>query len=287
MIPFSPAFIGQKETYAVLHNLLGPVDFLWADMDIPLMYGWFHILCLCIVSALCVFIIVKRKSISQKTVQISLLAFWIIVALFEVVKQINFSYSPTSGDWTYQWYAFPFQFCSSILYVLPLAVFVKNEKFKKFMYAFLATYNLFAGIAVMLYPSTVFIDDVCINIQTMVHHGLMVVVGVLLYATKTVDFNFKTLGKAATVFSVLVCVAFILNNTFDEKSGFNMFFIDVEGCDLPILNIISQNAPYPVFIMCYILGFTACAGIILILAKLVSTLILKCEEKFKKNKKTC
>ena len=287
MPPFAPTFISGFDAYSKLQILMGPADFLWATMTRPILYGWYHILCLALVAIACIFIVVKRNTLTERAVWRTLLAFWLVVVVFEIVKQINFSYSPTSGDWTYQWYAFPFQFCSSIIYVLPLAVFIKNETFRSFMYSFLATYNLFAGIAVMLYPSTVFIDVTYINIQTMVHHGLMVIVGVLMYATGMVKFNFKTIAKAVAVFAGLLAVAFALNKVFDDKSGFNMFFIDIEGCELPVLNIISQNAPYPVFLLCYIIGFTICAAIILGLAKLVSLAIEKIEKKTAKKAETC
>jgi len=236
-----------------------------------MMYGWFHVMCIVMVVVLSLLIIIRRKRISEAMVGRSLFVFWFLVAIFEFIKQINFSYSPTSDMWSYQWYAFPFQFCSSILYVLPVALIVKNERVKDFIYSFLASFNLFAGVAVMIYPSTVFIEDVCINIQTMVHHGLMVVTAVLLFATRKVIPSPKTALKGLAVFSVLVGVAFSLNLIFKSKPDFNMFYIDVEGCHLPVLNMIFDSVPYPVFLLCYFFGFTVCALVVVMIAKLISS----------------
>ena len=263
----------------VIPKLKTPIDFLWATMTKPLMYGWFHVMCLAAVVVLSVLIILRRSKITDKMVHRALGVFWVLVLIFEIIKQINFSYSPSSDDWTYQWYIFPFQFCSSILYVLPLALIIKNEKFKDFLYSFLTSFNLFAGIAVMLYPSTVFIADVCINIQTMVHHGLMVVTAVLLIATRKVSLSYKTVLKGLTVFSSLVGIAFALNLIFKNKDGFNMFYIDVEGCHLPILNLVFDNVPYPAFLVFYCLGFTICALAIVLVAKAVTLGVVKASKK--------
>ena len=250
-----------------LDNALGnPLHFLWIKMEKPTVYGAFHICCLIILVFLCLVAVWKRKSFDEKKLDRVLLTFWIIAVSFEVIKQINFSYSPSSDEWSYQWYAFPFQFCSSMMYVLPFAVFVKNKRVREYVYSFLMTYNLFAGIGVMLYPSTVYIEDACINVQTMVHHGLMVLIGVLLYAVKAVKLDYKTVLRGTAVFSILVGTALVLNKIFESKDGFNMFFIDVEGCEIPVLSLFSGKVPTPVFLLIYIVGFTVCAAIIAILA---------------------
>jgi hypothetical protein len=268
--------ISSMPSYMPAGNLPGipkfktPIEFLWATMTEPLMYGWFHIMCLVAVFVLCSIIIARRNKIGDKTVTRALAVFWFIVFIFEIIKQINFSYSPSSGEWAYQWYIFPFQFCSSILYVLPVALLTKSEKIRSLTYSFMASFNLFAGTAVMLYPSTVFIEDVSINLQTMIHHGLMVVSAVLIIATKKASLSPKTVLRGLAVFSVLVSVAFALNIIFASKDGFNMFYIDVEGCHLPILNLIFDKVPYPAFLLCYFLGFTVCALAIVAIAWLIS-----------------
>ena len=166
----------------------------------------------------------------------------------------------------YQWYAFPFQFCSVPMYVYLLIPFTKG-KIREALLAFSASYSLFAGTAVMLYPGDVFIDILGVSIQTMIHHGLMAVIGVYLLISKIVNVSIKTLLKATIVFSIVVIIALCLNYTFvkfiPEGETFNMFFISPYfDCTLPVLSIIYPKVPYIGFLIIYILGFSIVAVIV-------------------------
>ena len=252
-------------------------------MKIPYFFSWFHVLCLSMLIALAALIIARRRYITEKLTDRILLGFWITVTAFEIIKQICFSYSPLTDTWAYQWYTFPFQFCSSILYVLPVALFFKSKKLKDFIYCFMATYNLFAGIAVMLYPGDVFTSNPVINVQTMVHHGLMILSAVLIVATRRIELNPKTVLKGFPVFTVLISIAMIFNKVFASKPGLNLFYIDVEGCHLPILNLVSGNVPYVVFLIIYFIGFTLCAFVVMYLLKLPFVIAKNIEKRSQKH----
>ena len=106
----------------------------------------------------------------------------LLITVLEIYKQINFSFHVDGIQilFDYQWYAFPFQFCSTPMYIGLLAAVVRSKSLHMRLCSYLATYALFAGICVMAYPSTVFIDTVGINIQTMIWHGSMITVGIVL-----------------------------------------------------------------------------------------------------------
>lgn len=253
----------------------------WLHVDVtpPVEYGWFHLICLFILAAACAAVIVWRKKITDRVFFIIALSLWILLVVGEVYKQLDFSYDESTGKWEYLWYAFPFQFCSTILYVLPLAIFIGHEGARAFFYAFLATFSLFAGLIVMLFPGDVFCPWALINVQTMVHHGGMVFFGVLLYATEKIPFRFSTLLRATAVFAVLFAIAMLLNLLFRDKGGFNMFYIDVEGCHLPVLSELFVRLPYPVFLALYAFGFCLVAGLVLLIAWWVTSLSKKLRRK--------
>lgn len=92
-----------------------------------------------------------------------------------------------------------------------LYVMFDGSKFQKVLYSYLATFSLFAGIAVMAFPSSVFVETIGINIQTMICHAGMVVVGVVLLASRVVDLNFKTILRALPVFAL--CLSLRLSQT--------------------------------------------------------------------------
>ena len=191
--------------------------------------------------------------------------------MLEIYKQLIFSYNPATDVWSFQWYAFPFQFCATPMYLLPIVAVVKNEKVRDAIYSFLATYALFAGTAVMFYPSDVFISEIGINIQTMVHHGGMVALGVLMYTTGKAKFSHKTILKGLPVFTIFVTLALIMNVAFkyygDPNQTFNMFFISpYYPCTLPVLSMFFGVVPYPVFLLIYLFGFTLAGYVMLLIA---------------------
>ena len=253
-------------------------------MPRPTLYGGYHLLCLGIVVLLCVLVCLTAKGISDKHFNLVIGITAGVLLLLEIYKQFNYSYSPSSDAWDYQWYAFPFQFCSTPMYVMLVAAFMKNGKVKTSLCSFLATYGFFAGASVMFYPSDVFIKTIGINIQTMVHHGMMVVIGVFMYVSGRAECSKKTIFRAIPTFAVLIALALTMNVLFVKldfsDETFNMFYISPYfDCTLPILDRIYASTPYPVFILVYLLGFTTAGGIMPYLVLGAKKLLTKNREK--------
>ena len=254
-----------------LYSLL---DFLQAEMEAPVSYGLWHICFLVLTAAVSVLLVWRLRDASDKTLRRLLLGVWILMAVSEIYKQVVYSVTLSEGtmDWSYQWYAFPFQFCSTPLYVLPFAVFLKDGRARDAVMTFLATFSLFGGLAVMLYPGDVFIGMIGINVQTMLHHGAQVAVGVLVAACYRKRWSWKRLGGGVAVFALLVAAAMLLNlgvHALLVANGlgdhiFNMFFISpYHECTLPVLSAVDDLVPYPVFLAIYLTGFSLIAAVIL------------------------
>lgn len=246
--------------------------FLQGRMTTPKLFGWFHILCIVLMIALCVVIYIFRKKISPKAVNIIVLCTGIAIILLEVYKQLIFSFNYNGGNgnsyWDFQWYAFPYQFCSTPMYIMVLAGILRKGKIHDALYCYLATFALFAGLVVMCYPGDVFMSYIGINIQTMVCHGGMFVVGFLILATRSIEFNLRSILKATIVFVIMLVIALLMNiiwhycSTSDET--FNMFYISPYfHCTLPLLSIIYDKTPYVVFLLVYVVGFMLAASIMM------------------------
>ena len=256
------------------------LSFLDTSMKTPLPYGGFHILFF-ILSILAVIPLIYWKRNSPENIRRTVLITAIIVTVLEIYKQINYSFSYTNGiTFDYQWYAFPFQFCSTPMYVGLLAGLTKKGKLHESLCAYLVTYAFFAGLSVMIYPADVFIDTVGINIQTMICHGSMLTIGIYLLRTGYVPLAHKTILKALPVFAVNVTLAVIMNEIayysgLLETETFNMFFVSRHCApSLPVYSIVQTYVPYPFCLILYIAGFTAAGYLILLsgmgIAKLVS-----------------
>jgi hypothetical protein len=254
------------------------IEFLNYEMsDKPVMYGWFHLLFLTLLVLVSMFIILRYHNSDNRKSRRLLLILSSIMIVFEIYKQLVYSYQ--NGVWDYQWYAFPFQFSSVPMYIAFVAAIIKEGKVQNALYAFLGTFGLFGGLAVMLYPTDVFINMLGISIQTMVHHGLQVIIGLHLLTSGKVRLSKKSIIPAALVFFGMVLIAFMMNiATHNLGETFNMFFVDwQEGCHIVILTTIQAQYGYFVFIIAYLFGFVLAAFLVLLISIGIKRLVSKKE----------
>ena len=257
------------------------VYFLSAEMERPPLFGVWHFVSLAIALALAAFMVWKFKDCNDKTLRIILAVFWGVMVCFEIYKQLVFSMSSdgVTATWNYQWYAFPFQFCSTPLFLLPFIIFAKEGRFRNAIVAYMITFSFFAGVLVMVYPGDVFIELIGINIQTMVHHGLQLVMGAFLVAHNRHHLNKRYFAWSMIVFSVISAIALIFNvvayHTIPEENV-NMFYLSpYVKCTLPVLSVVYENVPYPVYLLAYVLGFALISLVFYAAEKGITTLCSK------------
>ena len=262
------------------------LNFFDLQMEKPEPYGWFHLSFFAFFIALTVLFAVLHRG-KQKHVRFMLLFVSILVILLEVYKQINYSFTVSDGviEFDYQWYAFPFQFCSTPMYVGLLAGILGKGKLHDCLCAYLATYAIFAGAAVMFYPTTIFIGTIGINIQSLICHDSMIFLGVYLYATGHVKLRHKTILRALPIFIVMVLIAATGNEIAHlsgllETEDLNLFFIS-PYCEphLPVYSSVQALVPFPFCLIIYILGFTGAAYVILLMAMLIGWLVTRKKKK--------
>lgn len=261
------------------------ISFLEAGTVVPTPYGIFHLVSVAI-TALITFLLIKYfKDCDDKTLRKLVLSFWIAFIILEIYKQTHMSFHFNDGDpyWDYQWYAFPFQFCSSPHFILPFVIFMKDGKVRDACISFMSFYCFVAGVSVFLVPTDVFTEVIGNNIQTMYHHGMQIVFGIYFMVHFRKKLSFKYLTSGLTVLASLIAVALVLDvaiykyfmaNGIDET--FNMFFISPYfPCTLPVLSSIYAAVPYPVFLLLYISAFLIGGGIVYLAAMGTRALVTK------------
>lgn len=257
--------------------LVSIYNFVNTQMTTPTNYSPFHLACIGIMLLTAVFLITVFKKAGDRTVRGLAGFFWVTIVILEIIKQLLFGFDVEDGRlvWDYAWYAFPFQFCSSPLYILPIVAFSKNEKLRDAAIVFLATFSVFAGTCVYVFPNDVFTSQVFICIQTMVHHGVQVFFGAYLAFRYRDKLTFKNLARATGVFTVLAAIAMAINlgayylfPLIGISDTLNMFYISpFENCTLPVLSMVDEALPYIPFLCVYIFGFMICAGLIMLIMK--------------------
>lgn len=245
---------------------------IYTTVETPAVFGSFHIISLALVILTTVVAVLALKNAPEKSFRRFVSIVWCILVLGEIYREICFSLSLNDGvfTWDYAWYQFPFQLCASPLYAFPVVALIKDGKVRDGFLCFLSLWCFFGGAAVMIYPGDVLCQFLGINIQSLIHHGAQVVVGVLVAVRNYKKMDAKYFFKGFCVYLGFLAVAMILNVTVHHylvsngmNDTFNMFFISpYHQCTLPILSEIHAATSWGVLFPLYVFGFIVIALII-------------------------
>jgi len=256
------------------------ITILQKEMVEPLAFGWFHWLCVfCMLSA--IFFLYKIKDQhSEKQLKTVLGIYSGVVLVLEVLKQISWaiSFDPELNMfvWDYEWYAFPFQLCTTPMFVSIICIFLNKGKFRDFLLSYMAFTTILGSIATIVMPDSCLVSDILVNVHTMWLHLGSFVVSVYLLMSGEVKITKNSWLQSVPIFLCFTAIANILNviiYNLDILNGetFNMFYISPYFIsDLPIFDKIQQNTPYIVFLLSYIFVLIFGSFVIFQISKLLS-----------------
>lgn len=140
----------------------------------------------------------------------------------------------------------------------------------------------------MIYPSTLLSDMIFRFCQSMIHHLVMVVAGVIVIVSGKAKLEHKTILKAIPVFAVLVYTAFTMNiifHTTGNTASFNMFYIGpFSNSDMPVfkqigqaLNIASDTIHFGnfAFLFIYVIGFSLASYILFLIPLIIKKIMAR------------
>lgn len=263
--------------------------FLQGEMETPKTFGWFHIMWIIAALLTIVFLYNKRKNYSEKQLKIVLGTYGIIALILEILKQLiwAFNYNPTLNivTWDYEWYAAPFQLCTTPIFITIICLFLKKSKFRDALLSYISFITILGSVSTIVMPDSCFVEDILVNIHTMWLHIGSFVVSIYLIITNEVETNYKNFIKASIVFLAFVFIAnymniIVYNLGILNGETFNMFYISPYFLSsLPVYNIIQQKVPYILYLFIYILSINIGGTIIYLIFKLIKR---KTDKKFHK-----
>ncbi len=252
-----------------MHTAAAIVAFFEQRCSIPRPWGFYHFAWLLILAA-ALFCLVKAEPVLRrdprlcKKLTCGIGAFLLFI---EILKQVFSGLHAEAGEvtWRYPWYIFPFQLCTTPLYVcillLPARGIVRNS-----LCAYLGSFGMLGGIAVMLVPQTVFCDLLFINLHTMLWHTGLIVLGALQWVNPENRPDACSFFGGACVFLLFLAAASVLNFAFRQYAGegFNMFYISpfVPVPTLPFIEHFRLSVPYPIYLCAYVLVLFAGAAVV-------------------------
>lgn len=259
---------------------------LQGEMKEPTAFGWFHILWLVLVVITILILYMRRKYHSEKQLKIVLGTYGIIALVLELLKQLiwTFNYDPITNiiTWDYQWYAFPFQLCTTPIFVSIICLFLKDGKVRNSLLSYMAYITILGSIATILIPDSCFVSDILVNIHTMWLHLGSFILSVYLLMSGEVKINIQSLKQAIKVFLIFVIIAeimniYVYNLGILNGETFNMFYISPYFIStLPVFDIIQESVPYLVYLIIYILALIM-GGIIIYGISMFLNKILECK----------
>lgn len=249
---------------------------LQVEMNTPKPYGWYHWLwiILVVVSLICLYKLKNRYN--EKQLKLVLGLYGIIALILEIAKQLiwSFNYYPLTNTilWDYEWYAAPFQFCTTPIYVSIICLFLKKGKIRDSMLSYLAYFTILGSLMTIILPDSCFTKDILVNIHTMYLHCGSFVVSIYLLFSKEVEVKFSNIIKGFLIFLIFVLIASLMNITLynlkiigDET--FNMFYISPYFISvLPVYSNVQEILPYPFFLAFYIITIFLGSNIIYLIA---------------------
>ena len=244
----------------------------------PVMFSPFHLCFLIGFYLLTIIIILLFRNSRRCTMKLIVFIAWIILVIFEITKQLISCY------WygRYYWANFPLQFCEIPLYIYPILILNRNKKIENALISFCATFSLFGGLAILTLPFTGLSTLVFHSVRTMVHHGIVMVIGFYLFAWNRRFMTMKNFFKGSVLFVITVIVAVIFNKLIDGRveDKVNMFFLNPNyETTLLIMKRIQPHVHWIIFDLLYIIFFTIIAFTTFVVEHLVCRLCTFIEKK--------
>ena len=251
--------------------------FLQTEMTAPEPYGWYHWLWIGLTAGAIAALAFLCKRRGEKQCKWVLGIYGAVALVTELLKQISWAAVWDAGTqtviWDYQWYAAPFQFCSTPIYVSVLCLFLKEGKLRQSLLSYLSFFTILGGLMTILIPDSCFCGDVLVNIHTMWLHCGSFVLSVYLLMSGAVKPEKRSYIRGVLVFLIMVGIALALNigvyhsGVLGEEE-FNMFYISPYFISvLPVFDTIQQAVPYPVFLGLYLVALALGALVVFFAAK--------------------
>lgn len=148
----------------------------------------------------------------------------IAMLLSEVWKQITLTFFVNGGD--YLWLYFPFQLCSTPMYVLLLLPHVRHRALRDALLTYLMTFGLLGGGIVFADTSGLHYPLAALTFHSFAWHILLIAVGILAGAALEEGPGARSFGGAAGLYLLFCGAASVLNAVLGQFGEIDLFYIN-------------------------------------------------------------
>jgi hypothetical protein len=178
------------------------------------LYGTSHLLWIIATGIVALIIIINYKKYNEKSLKRILFLYAIPSLILELLTQLsrsvhtaiffNFSY------FDYFWNNFPFQLCSTPMYVALICLFLKKGKLRNYLLSYIAFITIWGSMGTMLFPGHLSGSPVLFTHSMYLHCGSLIL-SIYLFVSKEVSLKFENVLNSYVVFLLVVLIAQIIN----------------------------------------------------------------------------
>lgn len=225
----------------------------WFGRPGPFAYNTEYIIVIILSIILAVVLPILLRKTDHKKIKTILIVLWSTAVLLDLLKYgYGFIYNMTNGIKGIQNYDIPLWTCSMFLYILPIALFSKNEKISRVCAAFVCTISFFAGMINFAVPC----DESFFSFYGMhktIYHYILMLTPAIMLGTGYIKLKFKDVIGIMAVLIIFGIPVYIFNFIFKQD-----YMFTYDGSWLPIdVSSISSNKPLYTLLCLVIYAFIA------------------------------
>lgn len=152
----------------------------------------------------------------------------LLMAASELWKQLYLTFGVNGGR--YNWWYFPFQLCSTPMYVMLLLPHVKKERLRLALLTFLMCYGTLGGIAVFADTSGLHYPALSLTVHSYLWHIVQILAGVLAgiaYVRQDAPQRpWESFADASLLYLAFCAAASLINRLVSPHAVINMFYIN-------------------------------------------------------------
>lgn len=159
------------------------------------------------------------------------------------------------NDGIYDFWYFPFQLCSTPMYLLLALPFLKNNSHRKVIFTFLMDYSLLSGIFVFFDTSGMHYPLLSLTIHSYVWHIVLIIIGIGsgITLSRFSCSDYASFWKATGLFISCAVIAQCLNLSIGQYAQINMFYISpLEPATQTFFSSVYRNLGFCVYMIFYL-----------------------------------
>ena len=229
----------------------------WLGKEGPYAFRFDHIIFIVLTIVLGVVLSIVLHKKSKKTVKIVLISLWVFSVAIELWYYGYIFYQSATDPVNHPFNLetmLPFHSCLAFMYVFPVAMWCKDEKIKLAAENFLVIVNMIIGFITLFVgcPSKGSSALSFAGLQSLIFHGIIVIVPLLMVTTNLYDIKMKDLKYGLACFFTLSIFMWL----FDNITGCDYFYF-YDGHTFGVLEWISTNVHHFVWtlivVSCYVI----------------------------------